>query len=510
MAEKNTQPSPLPPHQRTSFESGLITYSAVSENRRPETSVSESINLHFDTIGSATLRKGMTALGAGLPSGNILGMHYHVDTVSPNTNTKLIVVTGSAAYYLNGSAYTSKRTGLTSDSKARFSTFLNYAFMVNGTEATAVWDGTASAFSTIGNALSAPTGTLIENFRGRMWIGGNTTYPSRVFYSSVPSAVATPIITWDTSATTGQWIDISPSDGDFLTAFQRSRNVMLAFKTNRLYRIFDIGQIDPDPYYAVGTSSQESVLETKAGVFFHHASGFYQYNVYGQVVEISRPIIDIIRAIPTSQYTSVVGWSEPDGDHLNWYVGDVTYRGVTYSKIVVRYSISTQVWTHYSFPRTFTMAIRRQPFYTDGTTQFALAGDSAGNICEMNTGLDDMGTPISYSLITGWDKIDGLLSTRKVIQQASFLHYGGAGTNVSYQTEEQDPDDLGNWKGRVGMLRSSNTGINSIDIKGRKVRFKLSGTGGGTGASTGFLQPFQFNGYELFDVRNEFIQFDPS
>ena len=505
---KDGQPKPYPPQVRKSVESGLITYSAVSENRRPDTSVTESINMHFDTIGAATLRKGMTFLGTGMPAGNILGMHYFVDTVSPNTNTKLVAVGGTALYYLSAGTWTSKRTGLTAGSKARFSTFLNFMFMVNGTEATAIWDGTGSAFATTGNAASAPTGTLIENFRSRMWIGGNTSKPSRIYFSSVPSSAATPVITWDTSDTSGQWIDISPSDGDFLTALQRSRNVMLAFKTNRLYRVFDINQIDPDPYYNVGTSSQESVLESKTGTFFHHSTGFYQYNVYGNVEEISRPIIDIVRAIPASNYTSIVGWAHPDGDHLMWCVGDVTYKGVAYTNMVVRYSISTQAWTHYSYPRSFTMAIRRQPFYTDGTTQFALTGDTAGNISEMDTGLDDAGTPISYSLVHRWDNVDGLLSTRKVIQGGAFLHYGGGGTKIAYQTDDDDPDSLNDWskKPDKGMLASNNTIFNTMNIKARKFRFRLFGTGGGTGASTGFQQPFQYNGYELIEVRSEFVQ----
>ena len=501
---------PLEPLMRKSMESGLITPSAVNEHRRPDTSVMESVNFHFDTIGSATVRKGQTLVGTGLDASSVLGMHYQVDTVNTPPYTQLVAVTGTTLYYDAAGTWTSKRTGLTSGSKARFSTFLNFLFMVNGTEATAVWDGNPSdSFSTGGNASGAPTGTLIENFRSRMWIGGNSTYPSRVYYSTVPSAVSTPVVSWDTDVSTGQWIDISPSDGDFLTALQRSRGVMLAFKTNRLYRVFDINQVDPDPYYNVGTSSQESVLESKAGTYFHHASGFYQYNIYGNVVEISRPIIDIIRAIPASAYPSVVGWSEPDGDHLCWYVGTVTYGGTTYANTVVRYSISTQVWTQYSYPTAITAAIRRQPFYADSTTQYALVGDAGGNVLKMNVGLDDNGTPISVSLIHKWDLVDDMLSTRKVVQTGNFLNYGGAGLKVNYQTEDQDPSDLGNWKGKVGELSTKNTGFNSMGIKGRKIRFRISGTVNAGGADPNFYRDIKYNGYELLDCYTEFIQFPP-
>lgn len=497
--EQIYQPPKLPPLVRKSVKSGLITDGAVSENERPESSVSESINFDFDVIGSARVRKGLTRLGNAL-SGNILGMHYFVDTVNASPQTQMIVVNGSTAYYLSGGAWTSKRTGLTTGSKARFSTYLNFVFMVNGTEATAVWNGSASAFSTAGNALNAPTGTFVENFRSRMWIAGNTSFPSRVYYSSVPTSVATPVVTWNTDVTTGQWIDISPSDGDFMTGLQRFRNVMIVFKTNRLYRIFDINQTDADPYYTVGTSSMESVLETKVGVYFHHASGFFQYNVYGIVQEISRPIIEIIRAIPTSSYTSITGWVEPDGDHLCWSVGTVTIKGVTFTNLVLRYTISTMTWTHRLYPTQFLTSLRRQPLYNDGTTQFALVGDNSGNVYETNTGTDDSGVPISFSLVHGWTTIDGLLSTRKTIPTVNFTHYGAAGAEVAYQNEDNDPDSLNDWSKKIGTLKTINTGFNSVNIKARKFRFRMWGQSKG--------QQFVYNGFEMLDVLTEFIQFN--
>lgn len=356
MAPGNNKPAkdtsardPLPPYLRKSLKSGLINVGAVSENDMPDTAVLESLNFHFDAIGSAKLRKGLTVLGNNL-GGTVLGMHYFVDTVGSPTFTQLIVVAGTQALYLNAGTYTAIRTGLTASAKARFSTYLNYSFMVNGQDATEVWDGNpAGGFSAGGNASGAPIGSYIENFRGRMWIAGNATYPDRLYYSSVPEAVTLPIVTWSTDVTTGQWIDISPSDGDTITALQRFRNVMIVFKTNHLYRVFDIGQTDPDPYYAVGTSSQESVIETKVGVYFHHSSGFYQYNVYGIVQEISRPIWDIVRAIPASAYPNIAGWIEADQDHIVWSIGNVTVNGVAYTNLCVRYTLSTQTWTHYSY-----------------------------------------------------------------------------------------------------------------------------------------------------------------
>lgn len=511
MAPQNKPPKdtsgahPLPPINRKTMKSGLINQGAVGENERPASSVMESLNMHFDAIGTATIRKGSQALGTGLDASPVLGLHYFVDNSGGvNGTTQIMAVTGTTLYYLAAGTWTSKRTSLTAGSKARFTTFLNFAWMVNGTEATEVWTGnTADNFSNGGNASGAPTGTYIENFITRVWIAGNSTYPDRLYYSSVPSAASTPVVSWSTDPVTGtQWIDISPQDGDTITGLQRFRQWLIIFKTNHLYRLLGIGQVDPDPYYAVGTSSQESIIETKAGIFFHHASGIYQFNIYGIVQEVSRPIWDIIRAIPASQYPSITGWLEADQDHVCWSVGTVTIAGITYTNLVIRYTISTQCWTHYTYPAPFVMAIRRQPFYTDTTYQYAVVGDNAGKVVQLNVtgvGTDYGNVGIPYSLIHAWDNVDGLLSTRKTAMTANFSHYHGSGSNVNFQTETNDPDNLNDWSRRVGQLGEINTGFNTMNIKARKLRFRISGV------STG--QGMIYNGYEMLDVVNEFIQF---
>lgn len=446
----------------------------------------------------------------------ILGMHYYVDTSTNGVNDHFIMVYGTIlVIWIDGitfSTWFTVRSSLTIGSKARFSTFLNFVFMVNNTEATAVWDGVqGDNFSTSGNAANAPKGQFIENFKNRMWIAGNSAYPDRVYYTAVPTSVSTPVLVWNTDVSTGQWIDINPLDGNPITGMQRWRSELLIFKTNYLYRLFDINQVDPAPLYPVGTQSQESIVETKDGLFFHHSSGFYQYNAYDMIQEISRPIIDIVKAIPSSSYTSVTGWLEPDGDHVCWSVGNVTVQagnqfagsaGTLFANLVVRYTISTQTWTHRTYPTQAVASLRRQPLFNDGNNKYVIVGDTAGNVLKMNTGTTDNGTPISYSIIHPWETLDGLLSTRKTAMVANFSHYGGTGSVVAYQTEDNDPDSLVDWTKKVGQLSQKNTGFNTMNVKSRKIRFRVFGE------STG--QPFFYSGYELIDVISEFLQFPNS
>lgn len=485
----NPTPQPIEPVLRKSLKSGLITQSAVSENDYPMDALNECINFNFDTIGKMTLRKGSTLLGNAL-TGDILGLYNFRDSGS-GTYNQLLMVNGTTVYYLSGSTWTSKRTSLTSGSKARFSTLLDNVFMVNGTEATAVWDGNPSnGFVTTGNAVNAPTGKFIENYRSRMWIAGNSSYPDRVFFSTIPAAVSTPVITWDTDVSTGQWIDISPSDGENITALHRTRGALLVFKNNHLYRIYSIQQTDPDPQFNVGTYSQESIVETKNGIYFHHPTGFYRYD--GNVTEVSRPIIDIVKGITLTNYSKVAGYLEPDGDHICWSVGNVTYGGVTYSNLVVRYTISTQVWTHYSYPTQFLVSSS----YNDGSNLYTVVGDNAGKIYKIDTGTTDNGTDIFYSIIHPFDSVDGYRSTINIINTMFFMHKGMTGAKTSYQV----PDDVINdWRKDVGEIKNSETGFSNLNIRGRKIRFRISGISKG--------EPIYYEGYELMQALAQLITF---
>ena len=66
-------------------------------------------------------------------------------------------------------------------------------------------------------------------------------------------------------------------------------------------------------------------------------------------VEISKRISDFIKAIPRDNYEKIVGIYD-NFDSIKWYVGSVKVGGgTTYSNCVLRYTISTQVWTVYDY-----------------------------------------------------------------------------------------------------------------------------------------------------------------
>lgn len=459
---------------------GLITEGSVSEDRMPPNALTESLNFHFDRLGSATLRKGTTILGNAV-GGSCLGLYEFRDSGS-GSNNQIIQVNGTTAYYLAAGTWTSKRGSLTVSAKARFTTFLDFVWMVNGADATAIWDGNpANSFVTTGNASGAPIGQFIENYRSRVWIAGNPTYPDRLYFSSLPSAVATPVVTWNTDVATGNWIDISPSDGENITCIKRTMLSLLVFKNNHIYRVYSISETEPDPKINLGTYSGESVVETKDGIYFHHPIGFYKYNYlrHGSVQELSKPIQDIVDNISAANYTKICGWT--DGDHIYWSVGNVTIRGITYNNLVVRYTVSSKAWTHYSYPSQILFASS----YNDGSVLYKVVGDNAGNVLKMNTGTTDNGTPLSYSLVHRWENSDGLLSTEKNSTLILVGHDGGGGSNVNYQL---GGDNVNDWTKAIGQLKDHDTGFQKR-IMARKYRLRVSGQSKG--------EPFVYKGYEI-------------
>jgi len=477
----------LPLSQITDFSSGVICDGVISESKRPLTSVVEAVNMHFDKIGAAKTRLGTTLLGAQITDNTSVKGLYEFRDSGSGTNNRIVAVCGTVLYYLSSGTWTSKRTSLTAN-KARFTTFLDFLWMVNGAEATAIWDGAAgNSFLTTGNAASAPVGKYIENFKGRVWISGNSTYPDRLYYTSLPSEESTPVVTWDTDVATGDWIDMNPSDGENVTGFAKDKNALLVFKNNHIYRVYSISDTETDAKINVGTYSQESIVQAKNGIYFHHPSGIYRY-VDGNVQEISKPVSDFLDAIPTSYYDDVAGYK--DFDHIYWSIGDVTVNGVAYANIVLRYTISSEVWTIYSYP---TAHLIGSP-YNDGTTLFTLVGDEDGNVLKLNTGLTDNISAIFYYLKTRPYTFDGIFSSRKNISSLSVVHKNGLSASLMYKVDDEYETSWHNVIGIIERIPRPKT----CDIKGNKIYFKFQGSTSG--------QPVEFDGIEIFEINSEIIK----
>lgn len=462
--------------------SGVILDAVVDEFLMPTGAVSWAVNGHFDRIGAFTTRLGITQLEEQISDNNsILGLHQFLDTGS-GTNDRLIAAVSTKWSALVAGTWTDKRTGI-SAAKARFTNFVDMVFGVNGVDAMASWDGGAGNFVTNTNVTSAPAATYIENFRTRVWAARTTANPSRLYYSSI--ANASYAIVWTGGGGEG-FIDIAPLDGEDISGLKKFGTALYVFKPSTVYRIFSISESEPDPVIFTGTYSQESINVAKDGMYWHHPTGIYRMrNGETKPSEISRPVNDIIQAIPLSYYDDVSSWS--DSDHVYFHIGTVSIYGITLANCVLRWTISTEVWTISAYASAFTVGAT----YNDGTTINLVVGDNDGNVHTFNSGTTDNGVPIFYSLETRWLAISGLRSEDKTIRRMIGLHENMQNTKVDWRNGSMGRNELQ----EVGLLAGQETTFKNLNIRGNRIKFSLSGVNVGA--------PAIFQGFEIIDWLNE-------
>jgi len=458
------------------YRDGIIREDAIDQSLVPETSVEFAMNLNFDSLGAVRLRRGLTVVDGQIASGTpILGIGLYRNNA--RTTFRSLANVGTAVYDYSGANWTAVRSGLTSGGKADFANFLDLTYMVNGNGNQACQTYNGSTFGTT-NVGSLPAGDFVEQYRSRIWVGDAST--DQVFFTDVVS-------TSQTLSGGSSFLQISPQDGESMTGLKRHARALLVFKNNHIYRIFSINSTDPDPSILRGTYSKESIIEAKNGIYYHHPTGFYKFVFDGEQNEISRPIIDIVNAIPRAYYEDVSGWD--DENHCYWSIGDITLGGVSFTNIVVRYTISTQVWTVHSYAS----EIRSAGLYDDGTNDLAqFVGDDDGTVLQFDTGTTDNGNAIYYDLITHPYTFTNISSTLKSISEIAAIHEDAEGGNISYQLDKDRPNV---WR-PLETIRQELYQVMKLAAKDfMRITFRLSGNTSGS--------PFLFRGFEMLNLITE-------
>ena len=459
-------PQPLRPQSvRNLGVYGIIREAAVDKSLIPDGAVTESINFHFDRVGATTVRPGIAGLGSTIQHlYSCAGLH------NAQSGTLIAVVDGlgsSAIYALDGTTWGLSLGGGTASIRARFVDFGSFTIAVNFIQNTLgsmrFWgagaDG-ASYWKFSGNPIN-PQNMWGRNpqygevYKSRVYVSGDPAFSSRLFFSSVISTNGN--ITW---TPTTDFVDINPGDGEDNTGLKRYSLELLFFKPNYIYRFRTIG-VDPDPLIKVGTRSQESIIEGKRGVYFHHDSGIYRYSG-GYPEEISRPIIDVIEAIPFSKYSKISSWN--DSDHIHWSLGNLTIEGEIWRNVVVRYTESSEIWTVYS--------MSNEPLYgsafNSGSDLTRVVGTDHGVVATFNSGTADLDEPIKFRLITKFYEWEGI-AIRKIIQRMVFLCEKAQGMQFMYQT-----DDNPEWHS-LGQFRKFLNYFKKNTKPFHRIRFKATG-----------------------------------
>lgn len=445
-------PEPLREQQiRAVGVNGLIRQAEVDDALIPNGAVTEVVNFHFDRKGAASVRLGITGLGGTISTGATSTQGYPIWGLHNVANGSILAVVstgGSSRVFAYGSSWVSNLTSGTANTTKRFLNFAGKVIAIN-------WGTASNQYSSMqfwtgreNNASWTATGNPInpqnlnsnnifpqygEVYKSRVYVSGDPNYPSRLWFSSVISSAGN--ITW---SPTSDYVDINPGDGEDNTGLKRFGLELEFFKPNYIYR-FRTSGTDPDPLVKIGTRSNESIIEGKKGLYFHHDTGFYRYTGSEVPTEISRPIIDVVKAIPFSQYSSIAAWK--DQDHIYWSIGTISIGDVateippgtpSWKNVVVRFTESSEVWTVYFLSNNPKLGMS----YNSGSALSTVLGLDNGVVATLDSGTTDLGEPINHRLITKWYEWEGI-ATRKTINQMIAICDKAQDTQMFYQIDDR-------------------------------------------------------------------------
>ena len=371
-------------------------YSNISSFIAPQNSVKHAINFIFDDeYGAARVRLGSTIIGSQLvaENNNILGMHNFRDRNGSNHALLAAVnaVGDATSVIYNVTSGAALRTGGTANAVYRFETFLDEVVFVNGTDTPQAWAGTGTfaASTNLGTANMQATSIDIINYKDRLW---TLTAQGILYGSSIPAASAYNTISWSSGNKT---IAIDPDATSYTGAgigLARVSGLLLIFKERALYT-FNGSATQADFLYDVGCSSVRSIATGGGQVFFFNANGVWMTRG-SEPVRISRPVQAYIDNMSSSNYASVSGFC--NGKYYWASIGDVTIGLVTYSNVVLKYSISTQEWAVLSY------ATRPTAFsqYINGTSVTVAYGDTTARVYTIDSGTTDNSTAIEFELLS--------------------------------------------------------------------------------------------------------------
>lgn len=247
----------------------------ISDSLAPQNSVKMALNMHTDqeeNFGYLRSRMGKRVIADldvissssshQLTTSSSLRGLFDCGLINPGG---MIVGSGRYAYLLDDTNNDLLDIGVApfdwgaGSSKMRFTKYLNYIFGCNGTYIKS-WDGNTANNWGSTNLSSAPTGNLIEEFQGKLFISANSTYKSRVYFSKLPQAGSLPA--WDTA---NDYFDVAPDDGDLIVSIKKSGNLLLIFKYYSLYFWDGTSLVRVDDY---GSVSHETVQIINNNVYF--------------------------------------------------------------------------------------------------------------------------------------------------------------------------------------------------------------------------------------------------
>jgi hypothetical protein len=296
-------------------------------------------------------------------------------------------------------------------------------------------------------------------FKDRVYVAGKSDFPDQVDISSIADA-QTRAVSWTVG---NKFIQFEQEDGGGgITGLWKVPGYVIIGKKRTLKR-YDGSSAFPEDMVNQGIPTQECGVTAQGMLFFVNENGAWA-SEGSKPKKISTYTVDkIIKSCSDWTWVS----SGTDEEHIFFSFPSVTISGETYTNVVLKYNIFQNTWDVRKYPTHHTCHAK----YVDDEGQvFTVIGDNDGSVRKLDTGLNDDGIGITYSMET--QDIDfGMRLYLKLIGQIGVLTEN-VSKGLFMWRNTHEPSD---WK-ELGTIDQEVVDFDQINIKGNKFNFKITET----------------------------------
>jgi len=279
-------------------------------------------------------------------------------------------------------AMTALLTGMDGVARYNFATMNDIIYIVNGVNTNREWTGTGAATTQGG---SPPIAKYVFVHKNRMFLAGNTTNPSRLYFSNLGDGEI-----WDVL----DFIDVGKGDGDVITALFTLLDTLIIFKTNSIWMLS--GSTSADFILRMitneaGCASQKSISSVRNNTIAHLATDGIRVFDGLKTATVSDRITGTFEGLNLTKLSVA---ESVEFDH-HYYLAVPEGAAVTNDCVLV-FDLVRAAWTVYRGMNVgFWVVWRRY------NRDFLVFGDSdVGQVYEYPSGFSDDGTAISSYFVT--------------------------------------------------------------------------------------------------------------
>lgn len=285
------------------------------------------------------------------------------------------------------------------------------------------WAATAKG----GHATDIPKGSLVAVWQNKLWIAGDTTNKTRVWYSAPGDATD-----WD-SGDTGGSVDVREKDDATIIAIHggsgfdfQTQPGLFIFKQDSTYRVYDS---DTGAYQTIdgmiGAAGKNSVTELYGEVIFLSRRGIYRTKGLSAIVPAAEQVLPLFN--PSSlDDTKMANWSAGyNGDRVYF---SVTRQGASVNDLSLEYA-PLYGWV---VPGSNAMGCYQSRTGTQSEILIGASPSVTGRLYQMNTGGNDDGANIASWFETRWFQVTNGHQARMNLAR---LLFRGSNVTVTVSTD---------------------------------------------------------------------------